>query len=944
MAEIIDEAVAAGLPERPLIAGIYDSVVQNYLNRVKGNRPVGSVIFCQGMPFSSPAPAAAVASQTGSEIIVPPNPGTVGALGIALLAVQELPAGNGDPLDLGRALEARVEKKETFVCRSSRGCGGTGNRCRIDALTTSVGSARKRFTWGGACSLHERGTRRRTLPDRAPDPFREREALVRSLAERFRRPRGGRRIGLTDEFTLKELFPFFAAFFHALGFDLAVRTGADHADLKRGIEGAHVPFCAPMQLYHGLFAALAGDRPDFLFAPMLRETPRMDGESHAAVCPIAQASPDILRLDLSAGRIPPIVSPVINLGPENLASERFREVCRRLADELGCPGGAWEPAYREGLAEQERFGRERVEIGRRALEFCADNGVVPVVVLGRSYTICNTVLNSNVPALLREQGAVAIPVDCYPLDPSVAVFDPIFWGHGQRSIRAAHQIRRTPGVYGVTCSNYSCGPDSFLLHFYAYAMEGKPFAVIETDGHAGDAGTKTRIEAFLHCVHGDLEAKGDGEPLHDFGRIAVRGSDFPEIRAEGRRLLIPRMGPGAEVLSASLRGVGVAAETLPEPDRETVRVGRRYTSGKECLPLCLTLGGLLQWIERDGGNGAPAAFLMPSTYGPCRLGAYHLLQRLILDRLGQNGRVVLWSPVDRGYFRSLPAGFPALVFSGFMASDLLDEALYDARPAEIRPGAALAVYRRYRRELLELLERAGRRVGLVSSLREIFSGRLFGVANLLRRAAADFRAIRDERPLPTVLVTGEIYVRCDPFANDFVIDRLARLGIRSRFAPFNEWIEYSDFISARVGSAGLGERFSSFLRKRIQARTYRIMAEGLGWPAHVGVQDLMRVATPYLREDLEGEAVLTLGGAIQAWRGGHIDGVVSVGPLECMPNKISEAQFFHVAEREGLQPLTLPLNGDPVNPEVLEAFAFEVKARFRAREEKVPARVSARRP
>ena len=52
------------------------------------------------------------------------------------------------------------------------------------------------------------------------------------------------------------------------------------------------------------------------------------------------------------------------------------------------------------------------------------------------------------------------------------------------------------------------------------------------------------------------------------------------------------------------------------------------------------------------------------------------------------------------------------------------------------------------------------------------------------------------------------------------------------------------------------------------------------------------------------------------------DAVVSVGPLECMPNKIAESQFHHVSEREGLLSLTLSLNGDPVDPEILDAFAF----------------------
>ena len=42
-------------PENAIIAGIYEAVIQNYLNRVKGNRPVGGRIFCQGMPFAGDA-------------------------------------------------------------------------------------------------------------------------------------------------------------------------------------------------------------------------------------------------------------------------------------------------------------------------------------------------------------------------------------------------------------------------------------------------------------------------------------------------------------------------------------------------------------------------------------------------------------------------------------------------------------------------------------------------------------------------------------------------------------------------------------------------------------------------------------------------------------------------------------------------------------------------
>jgi predicted CoA-substrate-specific enzyme activase len=134
MAEVIDQAAAAGVDNKSIIAGLYDSVIQNYLFRVKGSRSVGDVVFCQGMPFASDALAAAVARLTGSEVVVPPEPGTVGALGIALLAAREKV--ESKPLEAQVFLNAKVERKETFVCKSIVGCGTPGNRCRIDSLHT----------------------------------------------------------------------------------------------------------------------------------------------------------------------------------------------------------------------------------------------------------------------------------------------------------------------------------------------------------------------------------------------------------------------------------------------------------------------------------------------------------------------------------------------------------------------------------------------------------------------------------------------------------------------------------------------------------------------------------------------------------------------------------------------------------------------------------------
>jgi len=344
MAEVIDEAVSAGTDRNAIIAGLYDSIIQNYLNRVKGSRSVGQVIFCQGMPFASDALAAAVARQTGAEVIVPPNPGTVGALGIALLARRELGDGAAAAVDAGRFLEARVEGKDTFQCKATVGCGGAGNHCRIERLRTVVAGKTLGFTWGGGCALHDKGTRKRKLPDRAPDPFREREQLVSALLTRSAAPRGSRRVAMTDEFALKGLLPFFLTFINELGLDPVVFHGADHDDLKRGIRGANVAFCAPMQLYHGMAARMAEADTEFVFLPMLRSVPTVNGERHAVACPIVQASPDIVRWDIAGFGNTRIVSPVIDLSG-GLESPEFLASCEELAASFGHRRSDWRRAH-----------------------------------------------------------------------------------------------------------------------------------------------------------------------------------------------------------------------------------------------------------------------------------------------------------------------------------------------------------------------------------------------------------------------------------------------------------------------------------------------------------------------------------------------------------------------------------------------------------------------
>jgi predicted nucleotide-binding protein (sugar kinase/HSP70/actin superfamily) len=212
----------------------------------------------------------------------------------------------------------------------------------------------------------------------------------------------------------------------------------------------------------------------------------------------------------------------------------------------------------------------------------------------------------------------------------------------------------------------------------------------------------------------------------------------------------------------------------------------------------------------------------------------------------------------------------ALALAGISAMDLLTQARLDVRATETRPGAAAEIHARYKSELLSLIERqVARRVSASSLLRELVSARLLGFADLLSRAAREFAAAKGPGEVPSVLVVGEIYVRCEPFAHDFLIEKLQQRGLRIRLAPPSEWLEYVSDLAVREDGVGIGGRLSNRLQHRILDVGYRIMAAALGWPERASARAALEAAAPYIRPELWGEAVLTLGGALHQWKRGR---------------------------------------------------------------------------
>ena len=177
VADVAADALADGYSREDIFAGLQYSVIRNYKNRVMGNRQFLDRVFFQGKPATNPSLARTLAAVTGREVCVPPNPGAMGAIGIAMLAGEAAGGVAAPPLDLSRLLDARITGRREFRCRD-RECQ---NMCRIESATVEVGGERQQVVSGGNCPKYDAVSSARQSCPRMPQPYRERAELLESL-------------------------------------------------------------------------------------------------------------------------------------------------------------------------------------------------------------------------------------------------------------------------------------------------------------------------------------------------------------------------------------------------------------------------------------------------------------------------------------------------------------------------------------------------------------------------------------------------------------------------------------------------------------------------------------------------------------------------------------------------------------------------------------------
>jgi predicted CoA-substrate-specific enzyme activase len=912
-----------GADRDDLVAGLSYSIVYNYLNKVVQSKRVGNNIFFQGGPAANDGVVAAFEKVTGKRITVPEHHDVTGAIGAAIIAL-ETNKGKKSKFK-GFDLSRRKYEITSFECTDCP------NMCEIRKVTVE---GEKPIYYGSRCEKYEL-EKKKSRSEGVPNLFVEREKLLHNL---FIEPdknviKSDTKIGIPRMLLFHEVYPLWHAFFSHLGMEIVLSSKTNKKIIHSGIESVPAETCFPAKVAHGHIQNLIDKDIDYIFMPsIINMSQHNPGIEQSFACPYAQTLPYMASaaFDFDKKGIK-VLKPFVYL------SRGKKEIVRMLRDmgeELGRSEKEVKRAVEAGLKSQEMFYAACQQRGREILEGLGQNDRAFVIV-SRPYNGCDDGVNLELPKKLRDLGALPMPMDFLPLD-TVNLseeWENMYWRYGQKIMSAAEIIRKDKRLFAIYITNFGCGPDSFISHFFREAMQGKPYLQIEIDEHSADVGAITRCEAFLDSIeHARVkEVTEEVVVVDDSDRLTGAGSGAM------RKLYIPPMAPHAYPFASAFKKSGVPAEVLPESDGKTLEYGRTFTSGKECYPCIVTTGDMVKKCKESDFDPDRSAFFMPSGTGPCRFGQYSRLQRLVLREIGLDGIPIISPNQGRQFYNEMgqvAKGFDRLAWRGLLAADFLEKILLERRPYEKKEGETDHVFWKSIGRVCDAIEKGE------------------SVFEALKECRDWFMAVEVDKSQkrPLIGIVGEIFVRSNRFSNDNIVAEVERLGGEAWMPPFTEWILYTNFTRKRgnLKSKDYKSYFITVLKDRIQKKDEHAMKEifkgAIEKIDEPSTEQVLELAQSYVHDSFEGEAGLSVGKAIDFVHHGA-SGIINVMPFTCMPGTVVTAVMKRVRQDLDNVPfLTMAYDGlEQTNTLMrLEAFMYQAVQYDRSRKATEPETAGAR--
>ncbi len=699
-------------------------------------------------------------------------------------------------------------------------------------------------------------------------------------------------IGIMRSFLTHSLAPLYTNFFSELGLKVIVADAID----PQGIARIEAAFCLPVEISHGSFLNLLNKKLDYIFLPHIMELPAAAKKTYSKTCVFVQGEPYYLKttfrneIEQSDTKI---LTPIIDM---NEGYAKAKNTFINLAKNLKLARKA-RHAFKLALHKQLQFEQELIKkYGNQALaDLDANPDKFAIILLGRPYNAFTDDANMGIPHKVASRGVTIIPFDMldttpYPVDKK------LYWSMGQKIMQTAQLIKQRENLFGFYITNFSCGPDSFILAYFRNLMGMKPSLTLELDQHTADAGIDTRIEAALSIMRAYRTELGSPITQKDSSYkptqviynkkpyiISSSGSKH-SLQDPQVEILFPSMGKlGTEGLAAIFRSAGINGKALPVPDKDILLEGKKNTLCKECLPYILTTGSFMDYLKTKSDPNKITLLFMATGEGPCRLGQYckGLEQTIHKNKIPN---VAVFTLTDENTYAGLGHKILLRSWQGMIIMEVM---------SQIKSMLIVTAYNKHKalQEFNQIW---------YDDLMPYFSGQtrepLTSILNKINSKLRKIPLQKDPQQTPVISLIGEIFVRNEEFSQQNIVNYLEDHGFMVKIAPVGEYLCYCNYLIKK----GLGRQrltlkersknkiiaqIQSFWEKRIKS----ILAKSdLYTYELLEVDKTIQSATHLIDEHLMGEGILTVGLGLREIVHDSC-GVISIGPFGCMPSRMAEA-------------------------------------------------------
>ena len=885
MEQDIRALLQQGFDKKEVIAAVLYSVAKNYLNRVVGNRKISrDKIFFQGATARNKGLVAAFENLLNVEMVVSPFCHVMGCIGAALVAFEEVKAdGVAKKSAFRGAASATIE-----VTSRTETCKLCSNFCRINHISEKGG---RESSWGYGCGRDPETPKRKEIS--------EFELIKKRNSSFFKsfppEKESIGKVGIPLAVSSWTFLPLWRKMFSLLNIETVISaTQTTHGIKGLSSKYSASDFCFPIKTSIGHTLELTNKNLPVFFPTLISAGDNMK-TAISFFCPYVQSNPSIISTVMEKNGMDQkkeIIDPVIDFRmPDDKngslifkALEPFFPALREKQVRK-----AWQEARDCFRKESERLIAEGEAMLKRA-----QGAKKPVFLLvGRPYNLYDKGINLGLPETIAGMGFDVLPIDMLNINVS-ALSDTnywnLFWNYGQKIIAALKRAKKEEFVFPIYLTNFSCGPDSFILSFAENEMKGKPMLILELDEHSSDGGYLTRIEAFADVVKGYLKNMPvpTEQPLPDIY--------LSDKKLKPGKIWIPPMHIGSPLFAAAFRGFGYEAEAVPLETKHDLITGKRYVRGQECLPMILTLGAFLNQVKKEPGK--QHTLFMPSSEGPCRLGQYNMLERIAFDHLGLDNIDIL-APSSINSYQGVEEHLRRYLIHSIITSDIVMKMSNKTRPYEKTKGDVDAFLEKALKTLEKVFEQKKNPIPVIEEL-----------ASELSKVP-----LYNERK-PLVGIVGEIYVRSNACANGNLIRVIEENGGEAWLAPLHEWLTYTFWVQdfmAKKKTFSLFGRGESLIKNlyvsHIDESYYKAAGKILHDRREPSIKSTLAEGMKYLHPEFVGEAILTVGRAVEFAKQGAAM-VVNVSPFGCMHGTITDSIFQEVKSTYNIPIVSQFYDGD----------------------------------